>query len=101
MAIGHENRYREKHPSSSERLSLVPHLNMLDAQRQSPVLFNIDSKLLEAVIRRFGVQCHLYADDTHLCFSIISESGEAVTVLNQCLHAVRHCEGQQTEAESW
>ena len=49
------------------------------------MLFNIYMKPLGAVIQRFGVRCHQYADDTQLYFSFSSSSGEAVDVLNWCL----------------
>ncbi|KAF7243701.1 Pleckstrin-likey domain-containing family M member 3 [Varanus komodoensis] len=51
----------------------------------SPMLFNIYMKTLGEVIRRFGLRCHQYADDTQLYHSTPCE---AVTVLNQCLAEV-------------
>lgn len=53
-----------------------------------PVLFNTYMKQLEAVTEGSGASSHHYADDTQLCFSIISESGAAVQALDWCLDAV-------------
>ncbi|KAF7253646.1 2-succinyl-5-enolpyruvyl-6-hydroxy-3-cyclohexene-1-carboxylate synthase [Varanus komodoensis] len=49
------------------------------------MLFNIYMKLLEEVIRKFGLWSHQYADDTQRYLSFTSAPGEAVAVLNQCL----------------
>ena len=52
------------------------------------MLFNIYMKPLGEVIRRCGLRCHQYADDTQLYLSFSSKPGEAVAVLNQCLSTV-------------
>ncbi|CAI5797514.1 Hypothetical predicted protein [Podarcis lilfordi] len=49
--------------------------------------FNIYMNPLGGVIRRFGVHCQQYADDTWLYFSFTS-AGEAMEVLDQCLDSV-------------
>ncbi|KAF7245146.1 Receptor-type tyrosine-protein phosphatase mu [Varanus komodoensis] len=52
------------------------------------MLFNFYMKPLGEVIRRCGLQNHQYADDTQLYLSFLTNPGEAVAVLNQCLAEV-------------
>ena len=54
----------------------------------SPMLFNIDMKPLEEVIRRFGLRSQQYADDTQLYLSFSTNPGVAVASLNSCLDSV-------------
>lgn len=51
-------------------------------------LLNIYMKLLEKIIRRYGLQCHQCADDTQLYPSFPLNSNDTVDVLNQCFDAV-------------
>lgn len=50
----------------------------------SPVLFNINMRLLGGVIRSFGASYHSYAVDIRL-FLITSVTGEGLQALDRCL----------------
>ncbi|XP_061472028.1 group II intron-encoded protein LtrA-like [Rhineura floridana] len=54
----------------------------------SQMLFNIYIKPLGAIIRRLGLQCHQYADDTQLYLSFKSSPRLAVETLSKCLESV-------------
>ncbi|KAF7245347.1 Parathyroid hormone, partial [Varanus komodoensis] len=44
------------------------------------MLFNICMKLLGEAIRRYGLKCHQYADDTQLCLSFSSDPDRPPTL---------------------
>ncbi|XP_061490034.1 tRNA-splicing endonuclease subunit Sen15 isoform X1 [Rhineura floridana] len=54
----------------------------------SPMLFNIYVKPLGEIIRRFGLRCHQYADDTQLYLSFKSSLERAVETMSKCLESV-------------
>lgn len=71
-------------PEGSAVGGMLLFFSMADGVHQHSILSPMLFKMLGEVIWRFGLWSHLYADDTQLYFSFISDHREAVQILKHC-----------------